>query len=117
MSVLKWINVALRGIMETGIVLGLAFWGYHMGETVPLKIVFMILAPVIGFGFWGLVDFHQLGRNAEYFRLTQELLICGLVTYLIYISELHLLAWIFGILSVVYHLLVYISGDRILKEK
>ena len=116
MSGLKWINIALRGIMETGIVLALAYWGYYTGESTPIKILLAILAPIIGFGFWGTVDFRNFGRGSEYLRLLQELIICALVTYLLFIVEQHLLAWVFGIISVVHHLLVYLSGEKLLKN-
>jgi len=117
MTILKWMNVALRGIMETGIVLALAYWGYKTGETTTLKILLAILAPTIVFGFWGIVDFRNFGRSSEYLRLIQELIICALVTYFLYILEEHLLAWIFGIISVVYHIMVYLLGERLLKDK
>lgn len=117
MSVLKWINVALRGVMETGIVLALAYWGYHTGESASIKILLAILAPAIGFGFWGAVDFRNFGHSSEYLRLTQELIVCALVTYLLFIVEQHLLAWIFAIISVIHHMLVYLLGERLLKDK
>ncbi len=116
MSGIKWFNVGLRGIMETGIVLALAYWGYHVGDTRTLKILLAIVAPVIGFGFWGIVDFHNFGKIAEYLRLTQELIICAIVTYLLFVSELPILGWIFGIISVIHHLLVYLLGERLLKN-
>ncbi len=117
MAGLKWINVGLRGIMETGIVLGLAYWGYHTGESLLLKILLAIIAPVIVFGFWGMVDFRNFGKNSEYFRLSQELIICALVTYLLFVSALPFLGWIFGIISAAHHLLVYLLGERLLKNK
>ena len=50
---LQWINLTLRAIMETGIVLALGYWGYHAGSSKGLKILFCIATPLIGFGFWG----------------------------------------------------------------
>jgi hypothetical protein len=38
----------------------------------------MLGAPLVGFGFWGAVDFHQAGRFAEPLRLIQELAISAL---------------------------------------
>ena len=72
------INLILRVTMETGIVVALGFWGYRAGSGPAAKIALMIAVPLIGFGFWGTVDFHQAGRLAEPLRLTQELVISGL---------------------------------------
>jgi len=110
---LKNFNLALRGIMETGIVLALGFWGYHVGDSSLTKILFCILAPLLAFGFWGLVDFHSFGGAAEYLRLSQELIICALATVLLYTTGKHIL----GTISVLHHILVYLSGDRLIKKR
>ena len=69
LSKLKWFNLALRGIMELGIVAAFLYWGIKMGNNTGTKIAFGLGAPLIGFGFWGAVDFHETGRMAEYLRL------------------------------------------------
>ncbi len=102
--------------MEAGIVLGLGYWGYHAGHSPFSKFALAVLAPVAGFGFWGLVDFHRFGKISEILRLIQELVITGLVVVLLYITGAHTTAWILGVLSVVYHALVYIAGDTLLKK-
>ncbi len=117
MNRLKWLNVVLRGFMETGVVLAFIYWGLHTGQNTFSKIILTIGAPVVAFGFWGLVDFHNFGKKAEYLRLIQELLISGLAAVLLYLSGLQLLAWILGILSALHHVLVYISGERLIKNK
>ena len=113
---LQWINLTLRAIMETGIVLALGYWGYHAGSSKGLKILFCIATPLIGFGFWGLVDFHQFGHFSEALRLIQELIISGLAAFALYTTGAHLPGLILGIVSSVYHMLVYINGDRLLKR-
>ena len=74
MSALNWINLALRALMEFGVVGAFAFWGYQTGEQFWIKILLGIAAPLIGFGIWGAVDFHQAGRFSEPLRLVEELL-------------------------------------------
>ena len=54
-------NLILRSLMEFGIVAGFGVWGYHTGQGLLLKIVLAVGVPLVGFGFWGAVDFHQLG--------------------------------------------------------
>ncbi|HVT85861.1 MAG TPA: YrdB family protein [Chitinophagaceae bacterium] len=116
MSKLKWINLGLRAVMEAGIVITFGYWGYETGKTNSAKIILCIVAPLVGFGFWGLVDFHQFNCG-EMFRLIQELLICGLAVIALYKTGSIIWAWAMAILSVVYHILVYVSGERLLKRK
>jgi hypothetical protein len=117
MSKLKWFNLALRAIMELGIVLALAYWGFQTGNNLGMKILLGIIAPLIGFGFWGAIDFHQAGNMAESLRLIEELLISGLAAFALYVVGQHTLGWAFAALSIIYHLLVYLSGGRLLKTQ
>jgi hypothetical protein len=117
MSKLQWFNLALRGLMEAGIVVAFAWWGYHVGETGGTRILYAILAPFIGFGFWGAVNFQQFGRMAETLRLIQEMVISLLAALAFYYAGAHVAGGILLSLSVVHHALVYLLGDTLLKEK
>ena len=114
---LRWFNVGLRGIMEFGIVAAMAYWGYRVGSNLIIGILIGILAPLIVFGFWGLVDFHQAGHVAEPLRLVEELIICGLVTAALFVSGQPVFALIFGLIAIVQHGLVYLLGDTLLKKR
>lgn len=115
-SALEWFNVGLRGLMELGIVIGLGYWGYQVGSTLLMKIVLAVLTPLLVFGFWGLVDFHQAGSLAEPLRLLQELVICGVTAVALYTVGQHALGWAMGLLAIIYHALVYLSGERLLPD-
>jgi hypothetical protein len=115
--VLKWVNVILRGLMETAVVAGLAYWGYKSGNPVFWKVIFAVLFPVIGFGFWGIVDFHRLKKHAETLRLVQELLITGLIAAALIALGAHIAGWILVALSVLHHSLNYFLGEKLLKRK
>ena len=115
-SKIRWINVALRALMEAGMVLGLGYWGYFNGTTTVTKIIMAISFPLVGFGFWGAVDFRNMGRLSEPLRLVQELIVSGLGAFGFYISGPHRLAWVLGLLIIVHHLLVYALGDTLLKK-
>jgi hypothetical protein len=115
-SKLNWFNLALRALMEMGIVLALAYWGYQTGSNLGTKILLGIIAPVLGFGFWGVIDFHQAGSMAEPLRLIEELVISWLAAFALYVVGQPALGWTLGLLSIVYHALVYISGGRLLKS-
>jgi hypothetical protein len=113
---LKWFNLALRAIMEVGIIVALGYWGFQTGKNITVEVLLGIGAPVIGFGFWGLVDFRQAGQAAETLRLVQELVICGIAAVALYSVGLHTLGWTLGLVSVVHHALLYLLGERLLKE-
>lgn len=115
-TTLIWLNIALRGIMEAGIVLALGIWGYQIGNSQITKILFAVMAPAIGFGFWGAVDFHQFGKFSESLRLIQELVISGLATLALYVAGIHSWALILALFSIVHHVLVYSLGERLLKK-
>ena len=116
MSTLKWFNLLLRALMELGIVVALGWWGYKTGDGAGAKILLGIGAPLIGFGFWGLVDFRQAGLLAEPVRLIEEQVISGLAAAAWYVSGQHTLGWTLGIVSVVHHVLVYALGETLLKH-
>lgn len=115
MTRLQRLNLTLRALMELGVVAALATWGFHAGTGTGAKSALGIGAPLLGFGFWGTVDFHQAGRFAELLRLTQELLISGLAALAWHAAGQPILGWSLAILSVLHHALVYAQGDVLLE--
>jgi hypothetical protein len=115
MTGMQKVDLALRGLMEAGIVAALAYWGVHLGTSVVMKLLLGILTPVFGFGLWGLVDFHNLGALAEPLRLIEELAISGVAAFMLYTTGQHALAIVLALLSIFQHSLVYSLGDRLLK--
>lgn len=117
LSPMQGLILALRAVLETAIVVGLAYWGWQTGSGTIAKIGLAIGAPVVGFGFWGLVDFRQAGRAAEPLRLVQELAISGLVALSVWSAGQPVLGLLLAVLSIVYHALVYATGGRLLKSQ
>ena len=117
MKVLSNINIALRGIIEFGIVAAFACWGIETGGSTLMKTMLGILTPLIMFGFWGIVDFRNAGSAAETLRLIQELIISGLAAFSLYSINQPVLFWILIILSVIHHILVYVLGQKLIKVK
>ena len=117
MSKPEWFNLGLRAVMEFGIVLALGYWGFQTGSSPGMKILLGIGAPVVGFGFWGLVDFHQAGRLSEPLRLVEELVISGIAAFALYVAGQHVLGLALAGISVVYHTLVYALGGSLLKHE
>ena len=117
LSPMQGLILTLRAVMETAVVVGLAYWGFQTADGSMAKIGLAIGAPVVGFGFWGLVDFHQAGRAAEPLRLAQELFISGLVALALWSAGQPFFGLLLAVFSVVYHGLVYATGGRLLKPR
>ncbi|MCG6957007.1 MAG: YrdB family protein [Gemmatimonadetes bacterium] len=105
------LNLTLRALMELGVVCGLAYWGYWREG-----LLLAVGAPAVGFGFWGAVDFHQAGRAAEPLRVIQELVVSGLAAAAIYVAGQHALGWTLASVSVVHPVLIYGTGNTLLKR-
>lgn len=102
--------------MEAGVVLAFGYWGYWFGNSTGMKIFWMILAPVLGFGFWGLIDFHQFGKASEILRLSEELIISLLAAYALFAAGVPIPGYILALISVTHHILVYSLGEKLLKR-
>jgi Protein of unknown function (DUF2568) len=110
-------SLVLRVTLECGIVAGLAYWGVDRGGGTGTEILLGAGAPVVGFGFWGAVDFHQAGRLAEPLRLAQELAVSGLAALALWAAGRPWAGVALALLSAGYHVHVYASGARLLKPR
>lgn len=111
---LIWFNVALRALVEIGLVAGLGYWGSHTGTTTTGSALLALAAPTIGFGIWAAIDFHQLGRWAEPARLLQELAIAGWTVLALTAAAQPALAATLAATAAIHYLLVYALGNRLL---
>ena len=109
-------NVALRGVMEAGVVAAFGYWGYRYANSALGRTVLAVGVPAIGFGIWGAVDFHQLGRLAEPTRLVEELALSGLASFALWTVDQQTLSVALGAISIAHHLAVYATGERLLKD-
>ncbi len=107
----------LRVTLELAVVATLAYWGYRQGSGTTTSVVYALLAPAVGFGIWGAVDFHQAGRLAEPLRLLEELAISALAAVGLWVSGQPAFAFALAALSLVYHVAVYATGTRLLKPR
>jgi hypothetical protein len=115
-ATLKQFNLALRGLMEFGIILAFGYWGYRTGGSLATRILLAVIAPALVFGFWGLVDFHRAGSVAEPLRMVEELVISGLAAAALYIAGAPLFGLALAVISVMHHALVYPLGETLLKQ-
>ncbi len=114
---LSMANVALRGVLEAGIVVAFATWGWSADGGTPVRTTLAVLAPVLAFGFWGAVDFRFAGRHAEALRLTQELAVTLLAATALYAVAHPVPAALLLAVGVVHHLAVYLLGERLLRPR
>jgi len=110
------LNLALRAVMEFGIIAALAYWGYQAGTRRLTTIGMAIILPLIGFGFWALVDFRRAGSLAEVLRLTQELVISGIAAWALFTGGAPILGMGLAMISIVHHILLYALGGTLLKH-
>lgn len=115
LQALRWINVGLRAVMELAIVIALAWWGYHVSEGTE-RYVLAILAPAVGFGIWGAIDFRNMGTHAERLRLLEELAISFLAAAAWYVAGEEALGIGLATLSIVHHALAYLLDERPLRQ-
>ena len=109
-------TLILRVTMEIGIVAGLCLWGVHTADTTPTKIALGTGAPLVGFGIWGAVDFHQAGRLAEPLRLIEELVISLTAALALTAAGAPTAGIALAALSITYHVVVYATGQTLLQH-
>lgn len=83
------LNLVLRGLVEIAVFIGPMCFVFQLGQNMIVKILLSFIAALLVFGFWSLVDFHQCGRNAELFRLLQELILSALAAFFFFKAGLH----------------------------
>ncbi len=103
---LTWANVALRGLLEAGLVVALAVAGWAAAGDQPwLRPLLAVLVPAAGFGFWGAVDFRQAGRHAPALRMAQELLVAWAAAAATYAAGHRTSALLLAVAVVAHHVL------------
>jgi Protein of unknown function (DUF2568) len=110
------VTVSLRALLETGIVAGLAWWGFHAGGAGARGALLALASTAVGFGLWGLVDFRFAGAWAEPLRLVWELAISAAAAAALIAAGRPALGWSLAVLSAAYHALVYALGGRLLQS-
>lgn len=116
LSVPLRLNLALRALMELGIVLAFAVWGFHAGAAPSTRVLLAALAPLLGFGLWGAVDFRWARRLGEPLRLLQELVLTGLAATALAAAGHPAWGWGLVAVSALHHAMVYALGQRLLRH-
>jgi hypothetical protein len=117
LTVWQRVNLTLRALMEAGIVVAFGWWGFDTGGGPVAKVFLALATPLAAFALWEAVDFRATGRVAEALRLVEELVISGLAALAWYASGQRTLGLALAGLSILYHALVYATGERLLKPE
>lgn len=115
MTAAQRIILALRVMLEVGIVLAFAWWGFQATGSTEMNVLLEIGTPIVAFACWGLIDFRWAGGWSEPLRLIQELAISGVAAAAWYVAGQHAFAWALAGFSIGYHVLVYLTGERLLE--
>lgn len=65
MAVLKQINVVVSFLLEVAMLLALAYWGFHTGQNLGLKLALGLGIPLAAVIIWGLFLAPRAGQRAN----------------------------------------------------
>jgi hypothetical protein len=106
---IKYVNLALRFLLEICALLALGYWGFHTGKSLILKIVLGIGTPLMVAIVWGM--FGSPGAPVKLsasFHLLLEFIIFGLPVVALYVAGKPGLSLVFGLTVVINRSLMYI---------
>jgi hypothetical protein len=99
---LKWINDAVRFLVELAVLVAVGYWGFHDHSRWAAKLVLGVGGPVLIATAWGIWMAPQSNRRApEGMRALLEVLIFGLATAALVASTGAVLAVIFAVVATV----------------
>jgi hypothetical protein len=109
LSVMKNANLALRFLLELGVLAALAYWGFQTGQTTISKIVLGIGAPVVAAVVWGLLGAPRASWHLKgAWRLLLEVIFFGLPTVALFVAGQHLLSVAFALVFILSTILIYV---------
>jgi hypothetical protein len=98
-NVLRWINAGLAFLLELAVLAALAYWGFTVGPSTPVKIALGVGAPVLAAVAWGLFAAPKARFTLPPAGvLTVKVLVFGAATAALYAAGRHPLAAIFAVL-------------------
>ncbi|WP_339251733.1 YrdB family protein [Sporosarcina sp. FSL W8-0480] len=110
------VNLTLRFILEMCGLIAVSYWGFQSGSGFLMKSVLGIGSPLLMAIVWGLFVSPKAPMQFKGFRrVILELIIFGIAALALYDVGKQLLAIVFGILTVVNSILVYLGerGERV----
>ena len=103
------INIALRFILELCALASFAYWGFHISQSMPIKLLLGIGSPLLVIIIWGLFGSPAAPLPLKGFnRILLEMLIFGLAVFALFSSGKTNLGFIFAIIVIINRILLYI---------
>ncbi len=110
---MKAINLGVRFLLELCMLAALAYWGYHAGDSVLMKLVLAVGAPLVAAVVWGLFIAPRAARRmADPARLLLELVLWVAAAAALAAAGQPTLAVIFAVVVAVNLFLGAVWGQR-----
>lgn len=101
-------NLALRFLLELGVLIALGYWGFHTGQTTIVSIVLGIGAPVIAIVVWALLGAPKAPWYLKgVWRLLLEVVFFGSAAVALFVADQRLLGVVFALVFVLNTILIY----------
>jgi hypothetical protein len=109
MVILKYVNIALRFLLELCALGALGYWGFHTGNGTILKMVLGIGAPLMMAVIWGAFGSPKaMVKLSVPWHLLFESIVFAIPAVALYFAGKHTLAWIYGISVVINRLMMFV---------
>ncbi|HLX39292.1 MAG TPA: YrdB family protein [Ktedonobacteraceae bacterium] len=108
LMVMKNANLALRFLLELCVLFALGYWGFQTGQTMIVRIVLGIGAPVVAIVIWALLGAPKAPwqlKGASRFLL--EVVFFGLPAVALFVVGQHILGIAFALVFVLNTILIY----------
>ena len=112
MAIIKSISLALAFILELCLLAALAYWGFKVGSSPLLKVVFGIGAPLLVAIFWGtFLSPKAAVRLSAPLRLALQVVVFVLGALALAAAGQPKLAWALGLVFIINSSLLYVWGQ------
>jgi hypothetical protein len=112
MMLIKSANLALRFLLELGVLGALGYWGFRTGDGTLMKLILGLGAPILAAVVWGTFVAPKAAVTLSApLHLLVELAVFGLATLALYRAGQTNLAAAFGLIYVINRILMTIWGQ------
>ena len=112
MEIIKWVNLALRFLLELAVLVALGYWGFHVDRGMLVKVGLGIGAPLVAAGVWAIFgapksDHHLTGG----WYVLLEIVVFGSAAIALAAARQTTLAAVFAAVVVVNAVLLRVLGE------
>jgi hypothetical protein len=101
MNLIKKFNLLVAFLLEIGLLILVAYWGFRQGKNETMKYVLVIIMPAIVIVLWGVFAAPKSRyRLQNPFRTIFKLSMFAVATFAGYDTGHVILAWCFGVITI-----------------